>query len=214
MPIYLNESQFGMAHDRVGFPHLLVCMGFVAMTGSYLWGMHSDVKKDIGKLALELRRFMVEQWHTSPSNIIKLWGCCNWNVRYKGDADKRLAWQQEMQLVAQVFDFQGTVRGFDTSVIAPRDGTYVEYYPRYAQQECRIYYKRNEKMVYQNTNHYAEKTELNSNLKKFRGDDPVVNVPIETTGAVGNLHEVDYNVRLQAFDILPGGVMTNQRVGQ
>jgi hypothetical protein len=206
MAVYLNEKEFGSANDKVAFPHLLLCMGFVALTGNAMFGMHSDTRQDSGELAHELYGFMAGRG-VNGGNIVALYGCGNWSVRY-GFGNNLAAWKEEMRQVALAFGFNGPARGFDTSIIAPQDGTYVEYLPLYAQQRSRILYKRNEKMVYQNTSHYNGPP-VNPDIKKFHAYGAIVNVTYETTGGnviqtsgnQGNLHEVDYNARLMSFNI-------------
>jgi hypothetical protein len=104
-------------------------------------------RRDASILAMELMQFMGSRG-VGGNDIVVLYGCGNWRVRY-GNLGNRMQWEAEMQEVAAVLGFRGPARGFDTGIIDPVDGTYVEYHPIYNQSRCRIYYKRNEKMDYQ-----------------------------------------------------------------
>jgi hypothetical protein len=142
MPVYLNELEIGLAQDVVGFLYLLLCMGVVAMTTTMLYGLHIDTRADAQAACQALRQFMTSR---GAGPIVALYGCCNRNIRY-GKANAFEDWKSEMRMIAGVLNFRGPVRGFDTGIIAPKDGTYVEYQPNYPGRFCRIYYKRNEKM--------------------------------------------------------------------
>lgn len=202
--VYLDEAQFGAATGKVAFPHLLVCIGFVALTGNEMFGMHSDVQADTFVLATELNNFMANRGVVG-GNIVALYGCGDWTNRYGSAA--RLAWEEEMRLVARALGFHGPARGFDTGIIAPQNGTYAEYLPLYPQQRCRIFYKGNEKMVYQSTTRTP--ITYNPDIKKLHTYGGTTNVTYETTGGdiiqtlgnMGDLHEVDYNTRLVSFNI-------------
>jgi hypothetical protein len=201
MPVYLNESEFGTATDVVGFPHLLICMGHVALTNNAMFGMHSDIRTDVAVLAQDLAAFMANRG-VHGADITALYGCGNWAIRY-GRANQEFHWQTEMREAAAALGFHGPARGFDTSIIAPIDGTYVEYRPNYPAHLCQIYYKRHEKMNYQTTFH-TNAAAFNPDIKRsvvIPGMSGVRNVPSETLSAAGNLHEVDYALRLRGFNI-------------
>ena len=53
-----------------------------------------------------------------------------------------------MEAFAKELSFTGPAHGFDTSIIDPKDGTYVEYRVDHGPQPVKIIYKRNEKMEY------------------------------------------------------------------
>ena len=209
MPVYLNEMQMGTATDVVGFPHLLVCMGIVALTNNAMYGLHIDVTDQTCSDAAyaALWNFMSGR---GAGPITALYGCCNRNVRYGSTPNRLTAWQAEMGRVAAALNnWHGPVSGFDTSIIAPRDGTYVEYRPNYTSGTCAIYYKRNEKMNYTSTVH-SMTTGFNPDVTKFNPNSGNTgNVVVETTGATikptvfnkGLLHEVNYATRLDTFNV-------------
>jgi len=208
MPVYLNELEVGTATDVIGFPHLLVCMGIVAMTNASLYGLHIDstiqAQQDIAYAQFDA--FITGR---GAGPILALYGSCNHNVRYNGAPNMVAAWQAEMSRVAAALGgWHGPVHGFDTSIIAPNDGTYVEYVADFAGGSCAIFYKRNEKMGYQNTNHNPT-VGFNPDIRKislYKG--ALVNVMSETTSAdivrtwsnKGRLHEVNYATRLLSFN--------------
>ncbi len=152
MPVYLDEQMIGLDSDVIGFPHLLLCMGFVTLTEDgggalNLSGIH------LTDTVASQRAFpyFVEELYKSgvPAKIHAIYGCCNRTVRYPGVGDPKAAWRTEMTGFAKMLGFKGPARGFDTGIIAPEDGTYVEYQlSRVGGRTIRIFYKRNEKMVY------------------------------------------------------------------
>ncbi len=203
MAVYLNESQAGCDNALVGFPHLLVCMGVVLETGAWLYGFHFDVPGESQAQAAAFAAFIADRGGT-VANGVRLYGCANWSSRYGGGGKD--AWRTEMRNIATVLGYHGQVSGFNTAIINPQDGTYVEYLPDYAQQRCRIYYKRNEKMDYTTT---AVANLPNRNIAGYRMNANGQMVP--RTGYVtytsdaqiqatqsnhGQLHELNYFLRL------------------
>ena len=53
-----------------------------------------------------------------------------------------------MRVIAGRLHYTGPISGFDTSIINPTDGTYVEYRRRPHEDKCDIFYKRNERMTF------------------------------------------------------------------
>ena len=58
---------------------------------------------------------------------------CNWSSRYDNGKDD---WRAEMQAIAGVLGYHGKASGFDTSIIDPQHGTYVEFMAEYPQERC------------------------------------------------------------------------------
>lgn len=209
MAVYLNELEVGEANDLVGFPHLLVCMGIVVLTNNSMFGLHIDTTQP-AQLTTAYNAFSNFIAGRGAGPIAALYGSCNHDVRYANSNNKQAAWQAEMTQVAGILNggWHGPVRGFDTSIVAPRDGTYVEYAPDYGGGACSIHYKRNEKMNYAKTGHSGT-LGFNPDIKKislYKGT--LVDVLSETSGAAikrtwsnkGLLHEVNYAARLLSFD--------------
>jgi len=150
MPVLLDENMIGLDCDVIGFPHLLLCMGFVMLCedGSgrmYLSGIHlTDV--DASARAFPLFAEAVNA-NGAPAKIHAIYGTCNRRIRY-GDGDGNAKWRLEMTAHAHSLGFKGPARGFDTSIIDPKDGTYVQYELHTIGRQVRIFYKRNEKMVF------------------------------------------------------------------
>lgn len=204
MAIYLNEDEFGTDAACIGFPHILLCMGVVVMTGNTLYGAHlgwpgGDSDVVIAELANLIAADGV------GGDMQALYGCCNRDVRFPGANNKKNAWKAEMAGYATVLGFTGQIYGFCTSIIAPQDGTYVEYHPQYLQRQCRVFYKRNEKMAYNGGaapatmhryNHYR------GMVVPF-GTEPVTTgaAVIATPGNRGRLHEVNYFLRMNSFSV-------------
>lgn len=150
MPVFLDEQMIGIDSDVIGFPHLLVCMGFVVRSDSgagreSLSGIHLT-KSDESQRTFP---FFVQELANSGTSakILDIFGTCNRLVRY-GSNSPDAAWRQEMTEFAEALKFKGAAHGFDTSIIAPRDGTYVQYELHTTGRPFRIFYKRNEKMTY------------------------------------------------------------------
>lgn len=200
MAIYLNEDRLGMDDDTIGFPHLLICMGVVLLTRQNMYGVHivdaSDANETIPRFA-----DYVEQQGVRPRDMLTLYGSCDFPVRY--DDGGAAAWRREMRHIAGAIGFEGTARGFDTSIIDPRDGTYVEYQRDEARGRCRIYYKRNEKMTYaQAPGAVANVLWAQSHgiIPSPFGNAASANV-VATPRNRGALHEVNYFLRLKSFNI-------------
>jgi len=204
MAIYLDEMQAGSDPNVIGFPHLLLCMGLVCVSRTnVLYGIHLDTPANTDDLINGFRRWAVNTAGFTPSNSIALYGSANWRVRYNTRLHKRKEWKNEMTRIAGLLQYHGPVRGFNTSMISPKDGTYVEYHAD-VRKACRIYYKRHEKMTYGVLVH-------NPNIAKITGpttmrtDRYITSRPsavvIRTTSNKGELHEVNYAIRLSSFDV-------------
>jgi hypothetical protein len=107
--------------------------------------MHFDSNRSRQESAQTLAAYIRGQ-----NSVMKtLYGSCNFSIRYAGQGlNKRVAWEAEMTLIAGDLNFHGQVYGFNTGIISPRDGTYLEYTRVPNQDVCTLAYKRNEKMVY------------------------------------------------------------------
>lgn len=219
MPVYLDEQMIGLASDVIGFPHLLLCLGFVALTED-VNGDHDISGIHLTDIAASKRAFpfFVSELNKGgpPAKINAIYGCCNRSIRYPGITNTTTAWRAEMTEYAALLGFKGPARGFDTSIIAPRDGTYVEYQlSRTGGREIRIYYRRNEKMDYgggganlgqvmfsdstvpealRNNPKVLAKIKDRIELAASKGSATVR--PKKFTGKARTLTEVDYSLRL------------------
>jgi len=202
VPVYLNENQAGSDRETIGFPHLLLCMGVVMQTGNWLYGFHFDAPQSTAENAVAFADFIATRGGNA-ANAVRLYGVANWSIRYPGGGKND--WRAEMQSIATALGYQGRASGFDTRIIDPQDGTYVEFIPEFPQRRCRIYYKRNEKMTYTNisvsplptrsmeayTGHTGVMTPHTGLIKHTTGADIVV-----TPSNRGALHELNYFLRL------------------
>jgi hypothetical protein len=209
MAVFLNEAQAGCDQTLIGFPHLLLCMGVVLQTNDWLYGYHFDAPSATAAHATAFTAFIANRGG-NVANGVRLYGCANWTSRYGGNG--RQAWKTEMQAIATALGYHGTACGFDTGIIAPRDGTYVEFRPDYAQHKCHIYYKRNEKVDYTTA---AVTVIPTTNVASFKRDRttqqmvPSTGYVNYTTGAdiqvtksnKGQLHELNYFLRLVSFTV-------------
>ena len=209
MPVYLNEAQAGSDANLIGFPHLVICMGVVLQTNAYMYGYHFDHQDRTAANCVAFANFIAKR-RGRVANGVRLYGCGNLALRYEGGG--RQAWRAEMRLIAGALGYHGRVSGFDTGIINPQDGTYVEYIPDYPQQRCRIFYKRNEKMDIDTS---AVMGSPVRNMAPFRLNPntyqmvPKIGILNYTGGAViratdsnrGALHEVNYFLRLANFEV-------------
>ena len=98
MPQFLDEDMMGRDTTIVGFPHLLVCMGFVLRTNADLWGVHLT---DTNQTAAVVPQFW--NWATgkglAPGAVTDMYGCCNHRIRYGTNTNQAgvAAWTAEIQ---------------------------------------------------------------------------------------------------------------------
>src|SRR5262245_26451897 len=144
MTIYLDECQAGCDASDIGFPHVLLCMAVVLQTGAWLYGYHFDKPANTNEYAGALLNF-IQRKGGDVANGVRLYGCChhyNRNTNRKPPAgDAHAAWRAEMQQIAATLGYHGRVSGFDTSIIDPQQGTYIEFHREQGTNRCRIYYK-------------------------------------------------------------------------
>ena len=205
MPIYLNENQAGSDRQAIGFPHLLICMGVVMQTGAWLYGYHFDNPTRTTESAAAFADFIASRGGKA-ANAVRLYGVANWSVRYHGGGKN--AWRAEMHTIATALGYQGRASGFDTKIINPQNGTYVEFIPEYPQRRCRIYYKRNEKMTYTDAFVSPLPTKsMEAYSGNFTADGSMAPNPgyvkhtttadlVVTPSNKGTLHELNYFLRL------------------
>jgi hypothetical protein len=155
MAIFLAEDVFGADDNVIGFPHLLLCLGFVVIVrrngqdDGELWGMHMGNPESSQPSFAVFASYLRKTAGVKPKQMVAIYGCCDRRIRYGGVTDPEESWRNEMRGFAKQLGFRGLARGFDTNIIGPKDGTYVEYHAvRPALDRCRIFYKRNEKMEY------------------------------------------------------------------
>lgn len=209
MAVYLNECDAGVDAATIGFPHLLLCMGVVAQIGGRLYGLHFDSPSESATEAAALNTY-IRSKGADPANGVRLYGCCNRAKRYglKSSSAQKTAWKAEMTAIATALGYHGAVSGFDTGIIDPKQGTYVEYQADHAKRKCRIFYKRHEKMTHQtsiygggspntNVSHFSLGTGAFTGVKIAAESAQV----IATTSNKGQIHEVNYALRLSSFTV-------------
>ena len=218
--IFLDENYIGL-DTEIGFPHLLLCMGFVAVIGEgvnkSLCGIHLTSTEDTKKVF----PIFADHLKKTGERINCIYGSCNRLVRY-GAAEESL-WREEMTFFAKTLDFKGEAMGFDTGIIEPRDGTYVEYHLDPTTEKCKIWYRQNDRVEFSHDSSapMGLKVELASNsdfsklpeAARLKAEaknlhlDRIESTPYATSGinklikgrglfAKGKLREVDYANRL------------------
>lgn len=202
MGIYLDEDQLGRDDDVVGFPHLLLCMGICLHTRRSMYGVHIVVNAARGNTIPSFVKY-IKQMNTLAQDMIGLYGCCNFKIRYGGN-DAQDRWKAELTHVANQIGFTGSVRGFDTSIIDPKDGTYVEYVRNGNADKVKIFYKLNEKMK------FSKSTASNPSVVRAGHNKPEIRPVFNHTSDAniiateknkGKLHEVSYTLRLKTFTV-------------
>jgi hypothetical protein len=203
----LDEDMVGHDPAVIGFPHLLLCLGFVARTNADLWGVHlTSPANSPGTFAAFWG--WAQAKGLAVGAITDIYGSGNHVIRYGGGGVG--AWTAEMQGFANTMGYHGPAHGFDTSIIDPKDGTYVEYtLQNGGLQPCTILYKRNEKTVQTGTaavnygGGTAEVAAWDAGNNRFR------QISFPKTGVIGKksffhtgiFHEVDYAVRLTTIAV-------------
>ena len=210
MAIYLDEDHLGKDSNLVGFPHLLVCMGIAVLTRNFIYGVHIVEKSDANDTIPGFGRFLGNQGVDSR-DMIALYGCCNFKIRYGDGNNRKDLWKAELRHIAGVIGFAGSARGFDTSIINPADGTYVEYVRTPNKNKCKIFYKRNEKMNYTGqAGNNVSRVVTRLNRVTLAPEMHIVGARLGSHGAAniiatnsnkGRLHEVNYAMRLKEFTI-------------
>ena len=211
MAVFLNEAQAGCDKELLGFPHLLLCLGVVLQTEAWLYGYHFDAPSQTAANTVAFANFFRDRGGIG-TNGVRLYGAGNWTSRYDG---RKQGWMAEMRGIAGALGYHGPVCGFDTSIIAPEHGTYVEYRREFGADRCRIFYKRNEKMDYTDTSYMGASALPSRNIASFSYDQftsQMVPAPgsIKVTDRAslqitpsneGQLHEVNYFLRLVSFTV-------------
>ena len=212
MAIFLDELQAGSAQDLIGFPNLRTCMGLVLQTRAFLYGCHiAGMEQDTVAAQAEALKAYIRDVGGNVNNGVRLYGCCNWKARYEGGG-RRAAWERELSEIARILGYTGTASGFDTGVVVSEPGVYLEYRPEYGKEKCRIFYKKDAKMGYA--------TEFRQVSATGRGFKPFGTKPVSLTddtlqlaakgpnqfvdqklSATGNLHELNYFLRLISFTV-------------
>lgn len=225
MPIYLDEDQMGADANVIGFPHLLLCMGLVCVTENHLYGIHlTDINKT-NELTDVFSGWLSGQG-IQGTDLRALYGSANLVVRYTHggvagpNSNFEELWKVEMTRVARRMGYRGPVYGFNAAAIVPKDGFYAEYHARHTNHTCRIFYKRNEKMNYVKAPAVINAQQIKPSEtfpeKHYRDGryTPPMEIPtsvgpittpttsatiVATSSNNGQLHEVDYALRLMQF---------------
>jgi hypothetical protein len=142
MAVYLDEAMMGRDPNVVGFPHILLCMSFVLRTPAGLWGVHLETPETSGALVDAFLDWVATHGLADFTAVTDVYACCNHLVRYGATGGNH--WETEVRRFTTHMVWRGPVHGFDTSVIAPRDGTYIEFRHSLVGQPCKIFYDVNE----------------------------------------------------------------------
>jgi hypothetical protein len=201
----LDEDMMGRSAVALGFPHLLVCMGFVARTSTELYGVHLGYPAD-SRTTITAFWTWAQARGLALGAITDLYGCCNRTKRYQ-TTNNWVLWKQEMRDWAAILGYGGRAHGVDLAIIRPAEGTYVEYHLGTGSRHARIFYKRHEK-----TEVVGGSTTINgiagdiascNNQGTMRASTFAKNgiQGIASDGHKGDFHEVNYAMRLDSFTI-------------
>jgi hypothetical protein len=142
MSVYLDEEQMGRDPAIIGFPHLLLCMGFVLRTPTGLWGVHLTSASTSYSTVQALRTWARMLHNLDVDTVTHMFGCCQRLRRY-GITDAqaaKAAWMKEMASLADVLGYKGRAYGFCTSILPAADGHYVEYQHHPGGYGARLFY--------------------------------------------------------------------------
>ena len=144
MSVFLDEDQLGRDPAIIGFPHLLLCMGFVLRTTTGLWGAHLTAPSASEPTVQAMRTWARMMHGLNIGTVTHLFGCCQRLHRYNvTDSDAaKAAWMKEMSALAHILGYTGRAYGFCTSILPTADGHYVEYHHDAAGYGARVYYGR------------------------------------------------------------------------
>jgi hypothetical protein len=205
MPVFLDEDMMGRDAATIGFPHLLICMGFVARTNNDLSGVHLTSADTSQETFLAFWAW-AQGKGLAAGAITEIYGCCNRRIRY-GNPNPAGAWAEEMEWFAHALGpWHGLVRGFDTNVLDPRHGTYVEYRWQLA-AICWIFYKLHEETASTGLSRPIPDNPLND-VRTYNASAPQTGTfnrqafmkrGMATT--VGQLHELNYALRLSQVPV-------------
>lgn len=217
MTVYLDECQAGCDATDIGFPHVLLCMAVVLQTNAQLYGFHFDSPTRSQGYADAMLDF-IQRKGGNVANGVRLYGVCHHANRNTmraapgGNADA--AWRAEMTLIAGRLGYHGPVTGFDTAIIDPRNGTYVEFHRVAGSTRCTVFYKRHEKVDHAIQrflpHQYAPAGTGNVNTWRpgFNVGDPgqwVSNRALTTTADLGanatTWHRLNYFLRATSFAV-------------
>lgn len=203
MAVYLDENMVGTDAQVIGFPHLLVCMGLLCMTDQNLYGVHLLEIEDTNA-AVDGFRAWLGVLGVGGAQMRALYGSANFTIRYRNisgpSSNLTDLWKVEMNRIAGRLGYRGPIYGFDTSIIAPQDGTYVEYRSQLPRTTCRVFYKRNEKMQYTTQQHNAGAPGMAKFNPQTGQVDPAVFIRSSATiQPSSTMREVDYSTRLISY---------------
>lgn len=189
MPIFLDEDMISSDPAEICYPHLLLCMGVtVKMSDGYLVGAHVTEPTTEAHVLAEL----VQQINTYIANhhgvtMDKLYCTGNFqeHVTTHGGGD--------VAAKAGALNFHGDAYSFDASLIQPRDGTFVTIRSNGPAHPCGIFYKRDEKVKYDNVS-----GPMVSQISSYRMN--VRQTPTAKTGfrkPIHKLHDATHLLQIQ-----------------
>jgi hypothetical protein len=211
MAVFLDEDMFGRDDNTIGYPHLLLCMGFALRTANELWGVHlTDVKSSA--LMIPLFWKWAQAKGLNSNTITDMYACCDHKGRY-GITSRSAglkAWTTELQNHASAIGWNGPAHGFDTGIISPQKGTYVEYiHQTKGSQPCDIFYKRDEKTVRGTSNTILSNggsadvvswSTFNNKLRGFSNMIGGINGK-KSSSHTGKFHKLNYALRLTTIKV-------------
>jgi hypothetical protein len=206
MSVFLDEDMIGRDAALIGFPHIVVCMGFVAVTANELYGVHMTTP------AHSMATFggfwtWAQAKGLAAAAITDIYGSFDRKARYGASTDTAgwNAWTQEMTAFANHLVWHGPAHGFDTKIISPTRGTYVEYHLNLGgTHPCRILYKRDEKTTQQARVNIGTGGDVvcwsvgSSRLRPIWTTSTGVDINV-TRSNKGQLHELDYALRMRTI---------------
>ncbi|QEH35841.1 hypothetical protein OJF2_43980 [Aquisphaera giovannonii] len=138
MGAYLDEDMVAHEPDFIAYPHLLVCMGVtLLMTDGSLLGAHVVEQQSQDEAFAGMQEFM---------RTIALAGITPDRLYLTGNVGIHVQSADNAHGKARKLGYAGIVYVFDTSLIKPKDGTFVMLTSKGPGVHPTIQYKRNEKV--------------------------------------------------------------------
>lgn len=156
MAIYLDEDMIGSDPAKIGFPHLVFCMGVVVlMEDGSLIGGHSTAGK------VNYQAFLRAMRNSIGNSGMKM-------NRMYCIGDLRRHYEFEGATVpekANALGFTGEALEIDLAQICPENGSYAEVVSNGPDLDCTVKCAKNKDILYMKANRFRER---NQNVPKVR----------------------------------------------
>lgn len=144
MPKFLDEDMVSDDPAEICYPHLLLCMGVtLKMSDGHLVGAHVTNPGTEGAVLAELGQQIATYIGNHPGTTMEQLYCTGNFAEHVTNHGGGTVSDK-----AQTLGFHGDAFCFDSSLIGPKDGTFVAVRSNGVGHNCGIFYKRDEKVKY------------------------------------------------------------------